>query len=168
MKKHLLMLPLILLAARFTYAQEAKKAQPDSVIKIIPITDGAHTGYVYTIGGKLQSPEDVKLRLLSYAPSAQEFHLLKNNITWSYLSLAGFTASGVGAFIEFKNNNKYAGATPALVNGTTGFNYQQHSNTGAYVFTAIATGFIFSTLFNFARAAKHNKKALELYNKRFE
>src|SRR5437868_5291174 len=120
MKKHLLVLLLTLVAARFTYAQDVKKEQPDSVIKVIPIYDGAHTSYVYTIGGKLQSPEDVKLKLLSYAPSAQEFKLTKNSITWSYLSMAGFAASTAGAFIEFKNNSKYAGATSAIVNGMAG------------------------------------------------
>lgn len=36
-------------------AQEVKKAQPDSLIKIIPFGEGEYTSFLYTIGGKLQT-----------------------------------------------------------------------------------------------------------------
>jgi hypothetical protein len=148
-------------------AQEVKKAQPDNIIKVVPIlSDGGHTAYAYTIAGKLQTPEDVKIKLLAYAPSAVEFNSARKNIIWSYISVGGFTASSIAAFIAFKNSRTTA--TPAIVNGEAGFTYQEHSKTGAYVFTTLATGFLFSSLYNLVRAGKHAKSALRLYNSRFE
>src|ERR1700733_600036 len=77
------------------------KAQPDSIIKVIPFDAGRNTGYLYTIGGKLQTREDVAIRLLAYTPSAMEYHAAKNNATWAYASFAGTAITGVAATIDF-------------------------------------------------------------------
>lgn len=171
MKKQLILIALLLMSASLaSLAQEIKKsqAQPDSIIKIIPFGEGSRQSEIYTIGGKMQTREDVTIRLLAYAPSAAEYHKAKNNITWGYISFGGFAASGIGAVIEFVHNNKRAGETTGIVNGTPTFIYQHHNLTGAYILTGVATGFLVSAIVNFTKASKHSKKALKLYNMRFE
>jgi hypothetical protein len=170
MKTPIITTLLLLALSSFVKAQtnQPSHAQPDSVIKIIPFGDGRHTGYLYTIGGKLQTPEDVQIKLLAYAPSAEEYHLAKNDITWSYVSSTGFVISSIAAVFEFVHNNKMAGETTALVNGQPTFIYQHHSLTGAYIFTGIATAFLTSAIINFVHAAKHSDKAIKAYNHRFE
>lgn len=170
MKKPII-ITLLLLSSLIVKAQDSipsHHAQPDSVIKIVPFDVGSHTSCLYTIGGKIQTPQDVQIRILAYAPSAYEYHLAKNDIVWSYVSVAGFAASSALAIFEYAHNNKYAGATAADVNGQAGFIYQHHSLTSAYVFTGIATAFLTSTIINFIHAAKHGNKALKVYNQRFE
>jgi hypothetical protein len=142
--------------------------QPDSIIKIIPFGDGRHMSYVYTIGGRLVPFEDVKLRLLSYAPSADEYYRAKTNLIWGIVSFSGFGLSGIAAVIEFANNNKHAGETTGFVNGQPAFIYQQHSLAGAYIFTGLATGFLTAAIITLVNAKKHGREALRLYNRRFE
>lgn len=170
MKKLITITILLLSASLLTKAQDSTKikAQPDSIIKIIPFGEGKYTSYLYTIGGKLQTPEDVKIRLLSYAPSAAEFSIAKNNATWGYFSLGGFGASSLAAVIVFATHNKHAGETTGMVNGEPAFIYQHHSLTGAYILTGAATAFLTSAIINLAKAGKHSKNALRLYNQRFE
>ena len=171
MKKPFIITLLLLLSSLILRAQDSipsHHAQPDSVIKIVPFDVGSHTSYLYTIGGKIQTPEDVKIRIMAYAPSAEEYYKAKTAITWSYVSGAGFVASSALAIIQYAHNNKMAGAVAADVNGQPGFIYQHHSLTSAYVFTSIATAFFTSAIINFIHAAKHSNKALKLYNQRFE
>jgi hypothetical protein len=170
MKNSLVITLLLSASSLLAKAQDAiqHNPQPDSIIKIIPIGEGRHSSYLYTIGGKLQTREDVAVRLMAYAPSAKEFHFAKNNATWSYVSLGGFAASGVAATLEFAHNNKHAGETTGIVNGQAGFIYQHHNLTGAYVFTGLATAFLFSSIINLVHANAHSEKALKLYNARFE
>lgn len=170
MRKTTVIASLLLLSSAFAKAQTNFKAtaQPDSIIKIIPVGEGRHSGYLYTIGGKLETREDVAIRLLAYAPSAQEYHLAKTNAVWSFVSLGGFGLSGIGATIEYALNNKHAGEIAAFVNGQPGFVYQHHSLAGAYIFTGLATAFVVSSIIHFAHAAHHSNKAIELYNQRFE
>src|SRR6201999_2715099 len=110
-------------------------------------------------GGKLQTREDVMVRLLAYAPSALEYHQAKTSATWSYVSLGGFAASGFGALIEFIHNNKYAGETTGFVNGQPTFIYQHHNLTGAYVFSGLATAFLVSTFIHLSKANTHSNKS---------
>ena len=170
MKKQIIVTLLFLLSGLLIKAQDTVKRhpQPDSLIKVVPFAEGRHDGYLYTIDGKLQSPEDIRMKLLSYQPSAMEFKAAKNNLRWSFISLGGVTASGLAAFFEFKNNSKYNGATTANINGQPQFVYQHHNETAAYIFTGIATGFLVAEFVTLIKAAKHGKKALKLYNQRFD
>lgn len=170
MKKPITITIFLLSASLLSKAQDTAKvkARPDSIIKIIPVGEGKHTSYLYTIGGKLQTPEDVKIRLLSYAPSAAEFSMAKKNATWGYISGAGFAASGIAAVIVFATHNKHAGETTGMVNGEPAFIYQHHSLTGAYILTGVATAFLTTAIINLVKAGKHSKNALRLYNQRFE
>jgi len=168
MKNLIFIAVLLLLSTMAAKAQDVKKAQPDSLIKIIPVGEGRYSSYLYTIGGKLQTREDVAIRLMAYAPSAVEYHAAKNNITWTYVSTGGFAIAGLAAAIEFAKNNKNAGATSGFVNGQATIIYQHHSLTGAYVFTGIATAFLTSSIVHFTKAAFHANKAIKLYNQRFE
>ena len=80
----------------------------------------------------------------------------------------GFAAAATAATISFAHNNSQAGAQPVIVNGTAGFSYPHHNLTGAYIFTGAATGFLFASIVTLVKAAKHGRKALRLYNQRFE
>ncbi len=168
--KNLIITLLLLAPALLVKAQTSQPshAQPDSVIKLIPYGDGRHADYLYTIGGKLQTPEDVKMKILAYAPSAQEYHQAKTAATWAYVSGAGFAISSIAAIAEFAHNNKLQGATVAFVNNEPTTIYQQHSHTGAYIFTGLATAFLTSAIINMVHAAKHADKAIKTYNQRFE
>jgi hypothetical protein len=170
MKNPIIITILLLLSSALVKAQDTKKSssQPDSIIKVIPVGEGRYTDFLYTIGGKLQTREDVAIRLMAYAPSAEEYHAAKNNITWVYVSSTGFALSGLAAAIEFAKNNKHAGETTGFVNGQPAFIYQHHSLTGAYIFTGVATAFLVSSVIHLSKAAFHGKRALRLYNQRFE
>jgi len=85
MKKQLFLLFILASAQSFIYAQDVKKPQPDSLIKAIPFGYGLHAGYLYTVGDKLQTPFQIRARLLSYAPSATEFTRAKKDITWGFI-----------------------------------------------------------------------------------
>lgn len=170
MKKTTVIALFLLLPGALVKAQTNFKAtaQPDSIIKLIPVGSGRHQDYLYTIGGKLQTREDVAIRLLAYAPSAREYHSAKTNITWAYVSLGGFGVSSTLATIEYSLNNKHAGETTAIVNGQATFVYQHHSLTSTYIFTGLATGFLVSSFIHFVHAAHHSNKAIQVYNQRFE
>ena len=171
MKKPIIITLLLLLLALFVKAQDSLRshhAQPDSIIKLVPFDVGSHTSYMYTIGGKIVPPDDVKARILAYAPSAGEYHKAKTNLTWGIISSVGLAGSAGAAVIEFATRSKMAGATTGIVNGQAGFIYQQHSHTGAYIFTGLASAFLVSSIINYVHAMKHAHKALNLYNQRFE
>jgi hypothetical protein len=170
MKKLSFLMTLFLLSSIVIYAQKdtSWRPQPDSVIRLIPYGEGRYDSYLYTIGGKLQTAEDVKLRLLNYAPSAAEFAQARNHLTWGYVSFGAFAVSGAAATIEYANNNKHAGETTGFVNGSPAFIYKQHNLAGTYIFAGLATGLLVSTIINFVDTRKHAKQALALYNRRFE
>jgi hypothetical protein len=170
MKKPIIILLFLLLPALFATAQDMVKtrSQPDSIIEVVPVQVGSHISYLYTIGGKIQTPMNVRIKLLAYTPSATEYHQAKTDATWGYALSAGFAVSAAAAVIEFAHNNKWAGATTGPVNGEAGFIYQHHSLAGAYIFTGIATAFLTSSIINFVHAVKHTNKALKVYNQRFE
>jgi len=144
------------------------KAQPDSIIKIIPFGEGRQADYLYTIGGKLETREDVAIRLLAYTPSAMEYHAAKNNAAWVYVSFAGTAITGLAAGIEYGKNNKMAGETTGFVNGQPAIIYQHHSLTGAYVLTGAATAFLASSFINLVRAGFHINRAIILYNQQYQ
>jgi hypothetical protein len=169
--KKLFILTILLAATSFLLkAQDVikPKAQPDSIIKIIPFGEGRSADYLYTIGDKLQTRQDVILRLQAYAPSAFEYHAAKNNFAWVYVSFAGAAVTGIAATIDFAKNNKMAGETTGFVNGQPAFIYQHHSLTGAYVLTGAATAFLFSSFINLARGAFHANNAIRLYNQQYQ
>jgi len=177
MKKHLLItLPSLALTlsavflSSVLYAQNMPSShpQPDSIIRIIPAGSGRDTYALYTIGGRLVTPEEVKVRLAGYPPSAAEYAIARHNITGAWILFGGLAVSGTWAVIEYAHNNKIASATPALVNGQAGFTYQKRSLTGAYVLTAVAAGFLTSAIITAVTAAHHTHKALGVYNQRFE
>jgi hypothetical protein len=176
MKKHLVLLLSVLLASQLIHAQDTAAAhlqpsshlQPDSVIKMIPAGEGRHIYYLYTIDGKLVSPDDVTLRLQSYQPSATEYSMAKNNLIWGWVSFGGFAASSIAATIEYAENNKHAGETAGFVNGQPAFIYQHHSLTGAYIFTGAAVGLLTTSIITLVSASHHAKQALKVYNHRFE
>lgn len=170
MKKPVIITLLLVLSSLLTKAQDTTKfrAQPDSVIKVVPVEVGRHIAYLYSIGGKIQTPDDVKIKLLSYAPAAAEYNMAKNNLTWSYVSYGGFGVSTIVATILYATHNKHAGETTGIVNGQASFIYQPHSLTGAYVITGVAIGFLTSAIINFVHAHRHSERAMNLYNRRFE
>lgn len=170
MKNLIALTVLLLVSTTLLKAQDTLKhrAQPDSVIKLIPYNTGRHVDYMYTINGKLQSPDDIRMRLLSYAPSASEYQAAKTNFRWSFISLGGVAVCGTAALIEFEHNNKFAGESTAIINGQPEFVYQHHSLTGAYVFTGLATAFLATEIITLINGAKHGHKALKVYNQRFE
>ncbi len=144
------------------------KAQPDSIIKVIPFGEDRQAGYLYTIGGRLETREDVMIRLLAYTPSAFEYHAAKTNIIWTYVSFAGAGITGFAAGIEYAKNNKNAGVTTGFVNGQPTFIYQHHNLTGAYVLTGAATAFLASSFINLFRAGFHINRAIVLYNQQYQ
>jgi hypothetical protein len=170
MKNPIVIAILMLLSTTLVKAQDAKSthAQPDSIIKIIPVEAGSNTAFLYTIGGKLQTRQDVAIRLMAYAPSAVEYHAAINNITWTYVSFSGCAITGLAAAIEFAKNNKYAGETTGFVNGQPTFIYQHHNLTGAYILTTVASAFLVTSIVHFSKIAFHANKAIKLYNQRFE
>jgi len=170
MKKFIIMAILLIASFSLLKAQETTKpkAQPDSIIKVIPIGEGRSSSYLYTIGGRLQTREDVAIRLMAYAPSAVEYHAAKNAATWLYVSFGGFAVTSLAAVIDFAKNNKNAGLTTGFVNGQPTFIYAHHNLTGAYVLTGIAGAFLVSSIIHFSKVAFHGKRALWLYNQRFE
>jgi len=178
MKKPVIITTLLLLSSFLLKAQAPVKstAQPDSIIKVIPYGEGRYGGYLYTIGGKLQTPEDVKIRLLAYAPSAGEYQKARNEITWTYISMGGAAISSGISIAEYVHHARqnYNNSIPAVtyVNGypTSITPAQPHNSslTGAYIFTGVATAFLFTTFFHMVRASRHVDKALKLYNQRFE
>jgi len=155
MKRSLIILIILLASSILAKAQVAQHAQPDSVIKVTPTKTGTHTTYAYTVAGKVQTPDEVKIKLLAYAPSANEYRTAKVETKWAIISTAGFALSAIGAVIEYADNNK-SSAT------------EHHSLTGAYLFTGAATAFFTSAVINLVQAGKHKNKAMKVYNQRFE
>jgi hypothetical protein len=178
MKKPIIITIALLLSSFLVKAQDTlkvkSKAQPDSIIKIIPYGEGRYGGYLYTIGGKLQTPEDVKIKLLAYAPSAGEYQKVKNELTWTYVSTGASVLASSFAIAEFVHHARenYVMPTVTYANGyptsiTPGV-VQKTSLTGAYILSGIATGFLVATFVHLVHASRHADKAIKLYNQRFE
>jgi hypothetical protein len=170
MKKYSIILFMLVSASVCSYAQTVKTPQPDSLIKVIPFGEGKNSSYLYTVGGKLQAPEDVKIRLMSYEPSATELRAAQNNVTWTFVFFGATAMSTTGAAIEFYKNSKSATATAAFVNGRPGFvySYPHNNKTFAYVLTGAAIAFATTAFITLVRGGKHAKKAVDVYNMRFQ
>jgi len=171
MKKQFLISFLLLFTVALTHAQEAKHAQPDSIIKIIPL-EGRHDGYLYTIGGKLYTRQEVVNQLLSYTPSATEFNAGKKDLTWAYVSFTASGLAGIGSVIAFAHDNKLNGSYSYFqgsgFNTSIGTYYPQHNKTAAYVLTGASVGLLVTAIIEAANGSKHVNNALSLYNMRFE
>jgi hypothetical protein len=171
MKKQSLILFVLLFSAVSSYAQEVKQAQPDSIIKIIPI-EGRHDGFLYTIGGKLYTRQEVVNRLSSYQPSATELLVGKRALTWGYVSFAGFGLSAGGALLAFAHDSKLNGAysyiTGSGSNTSIQTYYPHHNKTAAYVLTGISVGLLATAIIEIVNGSKHVNKSLSLFNTRFE
>ena len=165
MKKTIIITLFLLVSSLFVKAQQNTQshAQPDSIIKVVPVTSEGHKAYAYAIGGKVQTLEEVKIKLMAYAPSANEFYKAKKETEWAYVSTAGFGLSTIAAIVEYVHNNKSSGDPYAQSTDT-----QHHSFTGTYIFTGIAAAFFTSAVINLVNASKHKSKALKVYNQRFE
>ena len=165
-----LLVPVLIVLTYNLKAQENNKStnKADSMIKVIPVGEGSNSGMLYTVGGKLQTREEILNLLNSNPPSAIELKIAKRNFTWAIISTGGLAASTIAATIEFANNNKNAGVTSAIVNGQATFIYKQHNLTGAYVFTGLATAFLTSAVIHFVKGARHGKQAIKIYNARFQ
>jgi len=166
MKKLLFIVFIMASALSFVHAQEVRKSQPDSLIKPIPFGYGSHAGYLFTVGGKLQTPDEIKVRLLSYAPSAVEFSKAKKDATWGFIFTGGAGAAGIGAVIAFSHANKLNGVT--FNSSGTGFIYQDHSKTGAYVLTGAAIGFLTASITTWINGAIHAHRSISLYNQQYQ
>jgi hypothetical protein len=178
MKKQFLISFFLLFTVELTHAQEAKHAQPDSVIKIIPL-EGRHDGYLYTIGGKLYTRQEVVNRLLSYSPSATEFNAGKKDLTWCYVSFTASGLAGLGAVLAFAHDNKlngsysyFTGSSPNPVGPSTPTGiatyYPHHDKTAAYVLTGASVGLLVTAIIEAANGSKHVNNSLSIYNMRFE
>jgi hypothetical protein len=175
MKKRVLILFMLALGTSFSYAQVIKKAQPDSLIKIIPFMVGEYGatddyGYssLYTIGGKLVNKEDVVYRLLNYALSAVEYNAYKKNITWSYVLFGGAAAAAAGSTFEFVSHSKIATAQPTFINGQPAYTYGSQNKTGAYILAGVGVGLLVAAIVTITHAHSNLKKSVWLYNLRFE
>jgi hypothetical protein len=170
MKNPILIAIFLVLSSMLAEAQinPRQQAKADSVIKIIPVGEGRHSSFLYTIGGQLATSDEIKLRLFAYASSAPEISKAKTEITWAQVSGGVFLASSTGATIEYIHNNKLAGVSAGFVNGQATTIYQQHSLTGAYVLTGIAIGFLIAGIVHMVNASHHTSKAVGIYNERFQ
>lgn len=132
-KKPFLITLLLLFCSLLIKARDNQHPQskPDSIIKLIPVGRGEPTSFLYTIGGKLQTREDVLIRLMRYQPSEVEILKAKNDATWGYVSFVRAGVSGIVATILYATHNNHVGETAGLVNGEAAFIYQHHSLAGA-------------------------------------
>jgi hypothetical protein len=160
MKTKIILTIIFILPVFLLKAQQIVKsqAQPDSIIKLIPVQTLDTVVYAYTIGGKLVTREEVAFRLKAYAPSAAYYHQFKNNMTWGNISAGAFGVSSLASVIAFHNNSKNA----TIAVGTV------HNNSGTYIFTGLATAFLGSAIINWVNGSKHFKKSIKAYNQRFE
>jgi hypothetical protein len=179
MKKSLLILFMLAWGAAFSYAQAIKKAQPDSLIKIIPIELGEYdltndyndyndVGMLYTIGGKLVTKVDVVYRLLNYAPSAVEYNAYKKDIICGYVLYGSAFAAAAGSTFEFVSRSKIATGTLTSINGQPAFAYSPQNKTGAYILAGVAVATLVAGIITLTHGRRHRDKSVWLYNLRFE
>jgi hypothetical protein len=170
MKKQSLILLALLFTSVITHAQ-VRQAQPDSVIKIIPL-EGRHDGYLYTIGGKLYTRQEVIARLMSYTPSATELNIAKKELTWGYVTFAGSGLAGIGTVLAFAHDNKLNGSysyfTGSGFNTSVATYYPNHNKTAAYVLTGVSVGLLTTAIIEVINGSKHVNNSLSIYNMRFE
>jgi hypothetical protein len=170
MKNPIIITIFLVLSSMLTQAQinTKQQARADSVIKIIPVGEGRHSSFLYTIGGQLATSDEVKLRLLAYAPSAPDVSKATTEMTWARVSGGIFLASSLAATFEFIHENKLDETSSGFVNGQLTTTYQHHDFTGAYVLTGIATGFLIAGIVHLVNASHHVSKAVGIYNERFQ
>ncbi len=165
MKTQIIIAALSIFSPFLLKAQQSAKstAQPDSIIAFIPIqigSDVGDVGYEYTIGGKLHTRKDVVIKLMAYAPSDVDYQKSKNDMTWSYISAGAFAVSSYAAIINFANRGREEVETMGAINN--------HGNSGAFVFTGIATAFAASAIINWVQGLSHFRKSIKVYNQHFE
>jgi hypothetical protein len=164
MKTKLSLLFLLAFTCSVGFSQQIRKSQPDSIIKIVPDIEGRH--FFYTVGGRLLSPEDLRMRLLSYDPSAVEYRAAKTNLIWGFTLSSASGIAGIASVAAFASDNRLNGST--LNPNGTGFIYAQHSQTGAYILTGAAVGLLTAAIITFVKGSRHLKKSFWLYNMRFQ
>src|SRR5471030_319690 len=158
MKTKLSLLFLLVFTCSVGFSQQIRKSQPDSIIKVVPDVEGRH--FFYTVGGQVQSPDDIRMRLLSYDPSAVEYRAAKTNLIWGISLSSASGIASVAAVAAFGSSNRLNGAT---LNGTQ-IVYAQHSQTGAYILTGAAVGMLTAAIITFVNGSRHMKKSFWLYN----
>ena len=182
MKKQLTILFLLVSAALVCQAQGGRNPQPDSLIKIVPIVRGVYGVYgdynvpygysqafIYTIGGKPVSSQEVASRLLNYGPSAAEYNAAQRNLNTGYILYGGAAVASIGAVVAYVDGTK---SVPITItnqygNSVTGSTYQ-HNTTGAVILTGVALGLATAALITILNVPKHRQKSVWLYNLRFQ
>ena len=144
-----LLLSIFAFATYFSFAQQDSSLSnhhTDSLIKPTVVGSGKYKSVVYTTGNNtVLSRIEIRDRLLSYEPSAEEYKKFKT----ARIVAAVSTVAGITSFIIALIANK------------------QHdlptTRTGAY----IGTGFLITEITALVIAPKHFNKSLRLYNKQF-
>jgi hypothetical protein len=166
MKKPIIFTVLFLLSSVLVYAQGNTTTKPDSTIKIIP--DGRH--FLYTVGGKLVSPSEVRDMILNYPPAAAEYRLARTNATWTISLFTASAVSGLVAAVEYGHHGLTTqpnGTT--FVNGQPTFTYGQPSSlTGAHILTGAAIGMLVPAIITWISANNHGNKAFSLFNSHYQ
>ena len=162
MKTKLSLLFLLAFTCSVGYSQQIRKSQPDSIIKLVPDAYGRH--FFYTVGGRVQSPDDIRMLLLSYDPSAVEYRAAKTNFVWGIGLSTASGIAGIASVAAFASSNRLNGS---YLNGTQ-IVYAQHSQTGAYILTGAAVGLITAAIITWVNGNRHMKKSFWLYNMRFQ
>lgn len=163
MKTKLLLLFLVLLTSFVAFSQEIRTSQPDSLIKIVPDAWGRH--FFYTVDGEVQSPYDIRMRLLSYDPSAVEYKAGRKDIAWGIgLSSASGIAGFVGGTLFINNSINSTKLDPSGY----GFIHTRPDQTAAYLLTGAAVGMLTVAIIDLVKGSAHLKKSFWLYNIRFQ
>jgi len=95
-----------------------------------------------------------------------EYTTARRDITWGFILSGASGAAALGAIASFAHDSRPNGAT---FNSTgTGFVYQDHNKTAAYVLTGAAVGFLTAAITTWVNGAIHGKRSVYLYNKQYE
>lgn len=163
MKTKLSLLFLFVFTCSVGFSQEVRKSQPDSLIKLVSDAWGRH--FFYTVGSQVQSPYDIRMRLLSYDPSAVEYRAGRKDLTWG-MGLA--SASGIAGFaggVIFISNS--VNSTKLDPSGY-GFIHTHPNQTAGYILTGTAVVMLTVAIIDLVKGSGHLKKSFWLYNVRFQ
>lgn len=163
MKTKLSLLFLLMLSCSVAFSQEIRKSQPDSLIKLVPDAWGRH--FFYTVGGQVQSPYDIRMRLLSYDPSAVEYRAGRKDLIWGISLSSASGIAGFAAAVIFANNS--VNSTKLDPSGY-GFIHTHPNQTAGYILTGAAVGMLTVGIIDLVKGSGHLKKSFWLYNMRFQ
>jgi hypothetical protein len=152
MKKHFLLLVLLLLRLFSTHAQDLSNAgRRDSAIKVAVMQNGRYSHYLYTINNEPITPATLKSILQRYPKSAEE---LRKGRGQKRLALLLIPVAAAGIIVGGVQSDKH------LDEGGSPFSR-------APVPFSIGLGAFFGSIF-FAASSDHFGRAIEVYNSRFK